>query len=206
MNAENLTPPDIATETFLNNLRAQTSESHKGLEAIPISKLLVNPNISLHAYALYLSLMHDVVSDFEKHIYPIVEDQIPDISERKKADYILNDLKFIGEEKKKGHQFFKNSDFNFTVPFAMGMLYVLEGSTLGGRFILKNIQESLGLSEEKGISYFSGYGNKTGSYWKKFLNNLTDFEASNDTEKEIIAGADYAFRMISNHLSENSSL
>jgi len=206
MSAENLTSPDIATETFLNNLRHQTSESHKSLEAIPISKLLVNPNISLHAYSLYLSLMHDVVSDFEKHIYPIVETAVPDISERKKADSILNDLKFIGEEKKKGHSFFKNSDLNFTVPFAMGMLYVLEGSTLGGRFILKNIQENLGLDEENGISYFAGYGNKTGSYWKKFLNDLTDFETLNNTEKEIISGADYAFRIIGKHLSENSSL
>jgi len=203
MSAENIT---TEISLFLNNLRSQTSESHKNLEAIPISKLLVNPNISLHAYSLYLSLMHDVVSDFEKYIYPIVENTIPDISERKKASFILNDLKFIGEEKKKTRSFFKNSDLNFTLPFAMGMLYVLEGSTLGGRFILKNIQENLGLDEEKGISYFAGYGNKTGSYWKKFLNNLTEFESLTNSEKDIIAGADYAFRMIGNHLSENSSL
>jgi len=206
MSAENLTSTDISTETFLNNLRSQTSESHKSLEAIPISKLLVNPNISLHAYSLYLNLMHDVVSDFEKHVYPIVDTIIPDITERKKAVFILNDLKFIGEEKKKNNSFFKNSDLNFTIPFAMGMLYVLEGSTLGGRFILKNIQENLKLNEEKGISYFAGYGNKTGSYWKKFIGYLTDFEASNNAEKEIIAGADYAFRIIGKYLSENSSL
>lgn len=206
MSVENLRTEEILAPTFLDNLRSKTSESHKNLEAIPISKLLVNPNISLHAYSLYLSLMHDVVRDFEEKIYPIMEDVILDISERKKASLILNDLKFIGEEKKKGHSVFKNSNVNFSVPFAMGMLYVLEGSTLGGRFILKNIQENLKLNEENGVSYFAGYGNKTGSYWKKYLQFLTDFEALTNSEEEIIAGADYAFTLIGNHLSEHSSL
>lgn len=204
MSAENLIQTDSIT--FLDNLRSKTSESHKSLEAIPISKLLVNPNISLHVYSLYLSLMHDVVNDFEKFIYPLVDDVILDISERKKASLILNDLKSIGEEKQKGHTFLKNSDQKYSVPFALGMLYVLEGSTLGGRFILKNIQENLGLDEENGVSYFSGYGNKTGSYWKKFLAYFTEFEAQNNTEEEIIAGADFAFTIIGKHLSENSSL
>lgn len=204
MSTENLITTDSIT--FLDKLRNKTSESHKNLEAIPISKLLVNPNISLHAYSLYLSLMHDVVSDYEKHIYPLVENVILDISERKKADLILKDLKNIGEEKKKGHTFLKHSDQKFSIPFALGMLYVLEGSTLGGRFILKNIQENLGLDEENGVSYFSGYGNKTGSYWKKFLAYFTEFEAQNNTEEEIIAGADFAFTIIGKHLSENSSL
>lgn len=203
MSTENLIPTEI---TFLDNLRNKTSESHKALEAIPISKSLVNPAISLHAYSLYLSLMHDVVSDYEKVIYPIVENVILDISERKKADLILQDLKSIGEEKQKGHVFLKNHDQKFSLPFALGMLYVLEGSTLGGRFILKNIQENLGLNEEKGISYFSGYGNKTGSYWKNFLAFLTAYEAQNNAEQEIIAGADFAFTIIGKHLSENSSL
>lgn len=202
MSAENIVPTET---TFLENLRSQTSESHKNLEAIPISKSLVNPAISLHAYSLYLSLMHDVVSDFENDIYPIVKNIIPDISERKKAHFIVTDLIEIGEEKKKMRSFLKNYDQKFSVPFALGMLYVLEGSTLGGRFILKNIQENLGL-EEKGISYFSGYGNKTGSYWKNFLANLTEYEAKNNAEEEIIAGADFAFTIIGKHLSENSSL
>lgn len=203
MSAENLVPTEI---TFLDKLRNKTSESHKNLEAIPISKIVVDPSISTEDYALYLSLMHDVVSDYEKVIYPIVENVILDISERKKADLILQDLKSIGEEKQKGHAFLKNHDQKYNLPFALGMLYVLEGSTLGGRFILKNIQENLGLNEEKGVSYFSGYGNKTGSYWKNFLAFFTAYEAQNNAEEEIIAGADFAFTIIGKHLSENSSL
>jgi len=204
MSVENLTTDESATISFLNNLRTKTAESHKELEALPISKSIVDPKITIEEYALYLSLMHDVVQDLEENIYPILSGVISDLNERKKAHLILNDLRNIGIEKKQLSFPLKNAS-EISVPFAMGMMYVVEGSTLGGRFILKNIQESLNFNEENGASYFSGYGNKTGSFWKNYLNSLTHFETQNNSEEEIIAGADYAFRVIGKHLSKNSA-
>lgn len=202
MNVENT---GIASnETFLNNLRTKTADSHKGLEALPISKSIVDPKITIQEYAMYLSLMHDVVQDLEENIYPKLSEVISDLDARKKSQLILEDLKKIGFDKKQTLSPFKDAS-PISVPFAMGMMYVVEGSTLGGRFILKNIQESLGFTEENGASYFSGYGNKTGSFWKNYLNALTEFESKNNSEEEIIAGADYAFTRIGNHLSENSA-
>lgn len=202
MSLENSITDESITATFLENLRSKTATSHKNLESLPISKSIVNPKITIEEYALYLSLMHDVVNNLEEAIYPILSDVIPDLNERKKAQHILNDLKFSKSEKKQNHSPFDATQIS--IPFAMGIMYVVEGSTLGGRFIIKNIQESFGFDEENGASYFGGYGNKTGSYWKKFLNTLTDFETKNNAEEEIIAGADYAFRTIHKHLSENS--
>jgi len=203
MNVENTTTAS-ASETFLNNLRTKTSDSHKGLEALPISKSIVDPKITIEEYALYLSLMYDVVQDLEENIYPILSAVISDLSQRNKAHLLLKDLKQIGFEKKQTFSPFKNTS-EISPSFAMGMMYVVEGSTLGGRFILKNIQENLGFTEENGASYFSGYGNKTGSFWKNYLNSLTDFESQNNAEADIIAGADYAFQVIAKHLSENSA-
>lgn len=204
MSVDNLKTDESATLYFLNNLRTKTAESHKKLEALPISKSIIDPKITIEEYALYLSLMHDVVLNLEETIYPILSGVISDLSERKKAHLILNDLKNIGIEKKQTFSPLKQSS-EISVPFAMGMMYVVEGSTLGGRFILKNIQENLAFNEEKGASFFAGYGNKTGSFWKSYLNTLTDFESGNNSEEEIIAGADYAFQVIGNHLSENSA-
>lgn len=207
MSVENLKTDESATISFLNNLRTKTSESHKQLEALPISKSIVDPKITTEEYALYLNLMHDVVQNLENDIYPILSEVISDLEERKKAQQILNDLKVAGSEKTQTVAIspFKNVT-EISVPFAMGIMYVVEGSTLGGRFILKNIQENLGFDEENGATYFSGYGNKTGSFWKKYLNSLTDFETKTNSEEEIIAGADYAFRVIGKHLSENAAL
>ncbi|HEX8577281.1 MAG TPA: biliverdin-producing heme oxygenase [Flavobacterium sp.] len=190
---------------FLNNLRSQTQPSHKKLESLPISRLLIHQDITIDAYAQYLQLMYTIVFQFEQHIFPVVEKVVPDSNKRKKSFLLLRDLKHINAEKINLLPLFTNAPHDFSVPFALGMLYVLEGSTLGGRFILKNIQENLRLDEENGASYFAGYGNKTGSYWKQFLQFLTEYESITHTEKEIIAGADYAFRVIENHLSKNST-
>jgi heme oxygenase len=204
MSVENLKVDESPTASFLNNLRIKTAASHKGLEALPISKSVVDPQITIEEYALYLSLMHDVVQNLEEDIYPVLSNLIYDLNDRKKAHLLVEDLKHIGSTKTQIISPFKNAS-EISVPFAMGIMYVIEGSTLGGRFILKNIQENLGFTEEKGASYFAGYGNKTGSFWKNYLNSLTDFEAQNKSEEEIIAGADYAFRIIGKHLSENSA-
>lgn len=205
MSVEKLTKEQAAAVSFLDNLRSKTSESHKQLELLPISQAIVDPTITVAQYAMYLNLMYDVIENLETKIYPILNEVISDLEDRKKAHFIVNDLKVIGVKRKEQISLFQDVH-KMSVPFAMGIIYVVEGSTLGGRFIVKNIQESLGYDEENGASYFSGYGNKTGSFWKKFLNYLTDFETLTNSQQEIIAGADYAFTIIAKHLSENYSL
>lgn len=51
---------------------------------------------------------------------------------------------------------------------AIGCLYVLEGSTLGGQFISKRLRDTLGITPETGGQFFSGYGADTGPQWKRF--------------------------------------
>lgn len=203
MSLENSNQEEIATISFLDILRSQTTPSHTGLEDLPISKIIVDPKITNEDYILYLNLMHDVVKNLEDNIYPILNPIVDDLDQRIKAPTLVNDILFAKGEIKTYQAPFNTTEIS--IPFAMGIMYVVEGSTLGGRFILKNIQQSLGFNEENGASYFSGYGNKTGSFWKKFLNILTDFESETNSGDEIIAGADYAFSTIHKHLGENSA-
>ena len=51
----------------------------------------------------------------------------------------------------------------------LGALYVMEGSRLGGQFIARHVEIVLGLENGLGTSYFRGFGEKTGSYWKELL-------------------------------------
>jgi heme oxygenase len=59
----------------------------------------------------------------------------------------------------------------FPVPLneaeALGMLYVLEGSTLGGRFILRALAER-GI-EDPDLTFLDPYGAETGARWRAFL-------------------------------------
>ncbi len=55
---------------------------------------------------------------------------------------------------------------------ALGSLYVMEGSTLGGRVIERNVEQCLGLDGRRGCTYFAGYGTDTGRMWRSFLARL----------------------------------
>ncbi len=57
-------------------------------------------------------------------------------------------------------------------PCAWGSAYVIEGSTLGGKFITREITARLGFTASAGASYFAGYGADTGAMWTAFRDAL----------------------------------
>ena len=61
---------------------------------------------------------------------------------------------------------------------ALGSLYVMEGSTLGGRVILQNVGRCLKLDDRSGCAYFTGYGARTGTMWRLFLTRLNEAPAA----------------------------
>lgn len=189
-------------ETFLDALRHHTKEAHENLERLDISKSILDPQVSKTAYATYLQRMAQVHESLERDIFPLLENQIPDLEERRKTVLLKRDLKALDATFPEAKNVFETQ--GLTTAQAMGVFYTVEGSTLGGRFILKNINQALGLDEHNGAAYFNGYGNSTGSRWKNFLNTLTSYAATSEqTANEIIAGAAYAFEAIAQHFQEN---
>jgi heme oxygenase len=58
------------------------------------------------------------------------------------------------------------------VPRALGCMYVLEGATLGGRMIERNLEQRLALDERSGAAFFHAYGAETGAMWRSFVARL----------------------------------
>lgn len=54
----------------------------------------------------------------------------------------------------------------------LGVLYVLEGATLGGNVLRKHLSEQLGLEAGNGCAFLYVYGQDTGMQWKAFLDFL----------------------------------
>jgi len=191
----------IATETeisFLQKLRSKTSASHSRLELLPISAAIISPKITPKEYAAYVSLMYAIVRDTEEFVFPKVAQIITDIDSRCKLSHLNSDSEAIQFPVHKAKTSLAQQ---WEIPFALGILYVVEGSSLGGRVILQNITKTLGYTEENGARYFSGYGNTTGSQWKKFLDMLSDYERDYGQSDQIIAGATFAFDTIYEHLA-----
>jgi heme oxygenase len=78
---------------------------------------------------------------------------------------------------------------------------VLEGSSLGAQVISRHYRETLGLSPDHGLRYFTGYGEETGSRWRSFLACLEEnFTTRPESTNEIIESACAAFRSYSDFI------
>ncbi|AWH86021.1 heme oxygenase [Flavobacterium album] len=192
------------TVPFLDNLRQATAKSHTDLEELPISASVTDTNVTNSEYAGYLKLMRDVTADTEENIFPLLEGIIPDLMQRSKTHHIDADLAVLGIEIGTHSRPVTRNLKEISTGFALGIMYVVEGSSLGGRVILKNISAALGYDAENGASYFAGYGGQTGSYWKNFLSALSQYEAENQCASEIIEGANFTFDAINAHFRSNA--
>lgn len=76
---------------------------------------------------------------------------------------------------------------------ALGALYVLEGASLGGRVIARQVARDLALTPDTGLAFFHGYGDKTGEMWNAFGTALDAWVARNGLATDVIAGASAAF-------------
>ncbi|PBQ32576.1 heme oxygenase [Sphingobacteriaceae bacterium] len=190
------TPLATEKDTFLKDLRSVTSPAHKKLEETSLSKVIVSETLLVGDYALYLEKMYLAMVSFEKKIFPILNPHFSDLDQRIKTNLLEKDLKFLGVKVPEKQSLFNRFVATRSTSYLMGAFYVLEGSTLGGKFIYKNISSTLGLTAESGASYFNGYGAETGKLWSAFMEQFCNYALKTSNQKEIIQGADDTFKLL----------
>ncbi len=177
---------------FIASIKSATSSLHIKLEDTPISKKIVSPEITREEYALYLSRILSMHKEVEAHSFPIVQRVIRDTAQRIKTNAVQEDLHQL-EYSAAANIYFLDTHYSKELNFNLGLMYVTEGSVLGGQFILKNIKNILG--QDIPAHFLNVYGQHTGTLWKSFLTQLQEHESIlNQNERdEIIAGAKYGF-------------
>lgn len=76
---------------------------------------------------------------------------------------------------------------------ALGVAYVLEGKTLGARFLLAEARETLGLDVDRGASFLSGYGARTGPMWNGYRAALERWVSAHGQRTAVLDGARATF-------------
>ena len=79
----------------------------------------------------------------------------------------------------------------------LGSLYVMEGSTLGGQVIARQLQEAA-WAPPVGLHYFNPYGARTGAMWRALLAALARLPAS----EAVIGGARDSFALLHDWLGD----
>jgi heme oxygenase len=162
----------------------------------------MSPDVEEGEYVNYLAAMCEVIAWTERVIFPRVAAVVPDIERRRKLSAIQHDL--AGYTSSVSTQAFTPAIATGT-GFALGFMYVMEGSTLGGMVILKHIKER-GFAREDNTNFFTGYGPATGSSWRSFIDLFSRYVVQHHLEDEAIEGAKAAFQSIGQYFEAHPVL
>jgi heme oxygenase len=152
----------------LAHLRAVTRRSHDALE----NALGLDGMLDLDAYRKLLARFHGFWIGWEPQVAALLDEETLS-GPRRRLHLLAADLAALGLSA-------EELDALPRCPLtplrdaaaALGSLYVMEGSTLGGRVIQRNLEHSLGAEGAGSRAYFNGYGPETGRMWLSFLTRL----------------------------------
>jgi heme oxygenase len=185
-------------ESFQGSIKKETAGLHVMLESLPLLTAIVSPGVTDRQYYCYLVLMQKITDVYEREMLRLLPGIISMPGQTSQSKLIETDLEHIEYTlpRETGISDYEIPPGKLSVPFALGFMYVMEGSKLGGKVIFKHIHRHLGYTEESGAGYLAGYGADTAGHWKKFLLALSLYAVENDCEEEIIQGAMFAFSSI----------
>ncbi len=129
------------------------------------------------------------------------------VHRRAKIGWLANDLQTLG---------FSQADLGMlptvvalptieSVADVFGVLYVVEGATLGGQVILSRITASLGVDDRSGARFFTSYGSDVGAMWREFLSALEHFGQSPQVSDRIERAALGAFESLRTWMEYDSA-
>lgn len=177
-------------------IKEYTKDAHQQLEKKVVLQL---KNIrSNEDYAALLRYFYAYFNAVERAIKPYITEQVlPDYAERRHSGYLKADIEELGgtTEQLPAVQVPKISN----VIEALGALYVMEGSIIGGSIIVQMLAK-YGITQ--GVSFFSGYGDATAQMWGKFIAVLNEQVRDEKQENQAIKSANYTFRNFSEMFGE----
>lgn len=170
-----------------NKIKEATKTAHQQLEKKVVLQLkAIRSNAD---YAALLKKFYAYFSKVEKAITPFITPELlPDYKDRRNTTYLKKDIEELG--------FTIDELPAATAPEisgtlqALGALYVMEGSIMGGNIIVQLLAKG-GMTQ--GISFFSGYGPATGEMWGKFIAVLNRQATTPEAEAAAIQAANETF-------------
>lgn len=171
-----LKPPSVHSG-LLQSFRTSTQAEHRALERQPLLRALLMPTLSRAQYGALLQGLFSFYRSLEATLIPAVQalqTRFPagDYGYQPRSEWLRQDLLSLGLVPAGGSA--------LDVPAcrgadaALGVLYVLEGSTQGGRVIAPRIEHSLGVTRASGARFFNAH--RQGDSWPQFQRWVWGFE------------------------------
>lgn len=184
--------PDI-----LSCLRTETRPYHDALEQNAFNQELMAGSVSEAATVHFLSRLYGFLHPYETQLRHHAAAFGPEwqLAQRYRSHLILTDLARVGITTPP--PLCPTLPPLHTVAQLLGALYVLEGSTLGGQVIRRQLAKA----DIPLQAYFTGYAERTGPMWKSFCQLLTE-AARQEDQTEIVRSAVLTFQTLHAWISQ----
>lgn len=179
--------------TLRERLRTETRVQHERLE----HRLAITERIASAAeYERLLKRLYGIYQPTEMRLRPFLgefQKHGLDLTKRFKTSKLEEDLRWFGcrEERLAALPLCTELPVLRTYSHAVGCTYVLEGATLGGQIIARQLRQVLHAAVDECMSFYHPYGRETASMWSSFLMFLqTHAWAARELEQSVVAARD----------------
>jgi heme oxygenase len=176
---------------ILRERKEATRSAHAAIEGLVP---LMDPQLDRLRYCAYLERALGYYLPVEEELFTIegLETALPDAARREKVSQLRRDLEILGSSPS------RVSECNELPPLtsvaeALGCLYVLEGSTLGGSLIARHVKTALNIGPTNGGAFIGSYGESLGAMWRAFGSSIEAHVARADDGSAVIASARLTF-------------
>lgn len=191
--------------SIMLRLRESTAELHESVEKHPFQVSIMAGSLPRQAFACFLGQMwlvhHSLEAELRQHgkSVPAIDAVVRNY--QFKVDHLAADLEFYGVTPDSILPTPATQELVATImrisgetPAALlGMHYVLEGSTNGGKFVAKRVSAAFGLAGPDGLRYLDPYGDAQRGYWQQFKSDMDAQEFTTKQQDMLVVAAKTMF-------------
>jgi len=185
--------------TLRGRVRSETAAWHDRVDAV-----VAGPNAfaSRDAYVDLLGRLYDLHATFESRLVDSSLDETwthlgIDVAAHRRAPLCATDLEHLGA--KPVAKLITSMKFE-TPGHALGCLYVLEGSSLGGGTVARMVHARIG---DVPTAFFTGQGRAKPPPWTSVVKALARFDSEGGDGDTVVAGACETFASFAAHLDRD---
>jgi heme oxygenase len=187
--------------TLMDSLKEAISEQHARMEAIPFIAALTDGKLPIESYVGLLRAMAVIQGTLDHELAQIDSGTIRDIMLDRpsrlvhlRKDLSIIDGQFVPDIAGAVTQSRRIAErirlYRVEHPTdLLGILYVLEGTTLGNTVHLNDVLKTVGDKTAGQAHYYTGYGKETSRYWREFSAAMNALPIDQECCRRLITAA-----------------
>ncbi|WP_328412946.1 biliverdin-producing heme oxygenase [Nocardia sp. NBC_00403] len=193
---------------IMQRLRAETRAWHNALEATPFNLELLSRTLPLGRYVGQLRAYRIILGALETGLAGSDDPTVTAVwrSDLAKVPLLEQDLEFFDAVSDDvtavtvAAQFAALISDRITAApaAALGFLYVMEGSTMGGLELTAHVRATFGLADGRGLAYYNSGDRQR---WAGFAARMNDVVIDAPVQQTVLGAADTGYRAIADTLA-----